>query len=62
MPKTKMLTDDELLAIITVFIGLGVRQVRLTGGEGAGGSHCCADRWSTWWPASRPWSRGGSSR
>ena|SRR5664280_1113099 len=33
MPKPEMLTDDELLAIIAVFIGLGVRQVRLTGGE-----------------------------
>jgi cyclic pyranopterin phosphate synthase len=33
MPKPEMLTDDELLRIITVFIGLGVRQVRLTGGE-----------------------------
>jgi cyclic pyranopterin phosphate synthase len=33
MPKAEMLTDEELLAIITVFIGLGVRQVRLTGGE-----------------------------
>jgi len=32
MPKPEMLTDDELLRIITVFIGLGVRQVRLTGG------------------------------
>jgi GTP 3',8-cyclase len=33
MPKAEMLTDEELLRIITVFIGLGVRQVRLTGGE-----------------------------
>jgi cyclic pyranopterin phosphate synthase len=33
MPRSEMLTDQELLRIITVFIGLGVRQVRLTGGE-----------------------------
>jgi cyclic pyranopterin phosphate synthase len=33
MPKPEMLTDEELLRVITVFIGLGVRQVRLTGGE-----------------------------
>jgi cyclic pyranopterin phosphate synthase len=33
MPKAEMLTDEELLRIIAVFIGLGVRQVRLTGGE-----------------------------
>ena len=33
MPKPEMLTDEELLRIIGVFIGLGVRQVRLTGGE-----------------------------
>jgi len=28
-----MLTDQELLRVIAVFVGLGVRQVRLTGGE-----------------------------
>ena len=33
MPKPEMLTDEELLRVITVFIGLGVQQVRLTGGE-----------------------------
>jgi cyclic pyranopterin phosphate synthase len=33
MAKPEMLTDDELLRIIAVFIRLGVRQVRLTGGE-----------------------------
>ena len=33
MAKPEMLTDEELLRVITVFIGLGVRQVRLTGGE-----------------------------
>src|SRR5665811_207565 len=33
MPRSEMLTDEELLRIITVFIGIGVRQVRLTGGE-----------------------------
>ena len=33
MSKPEMLNDDEMLRIIAVFIGLGVRQVRLTGGE-----------------------------
>jgi cyclic pyranopterin phosphate synthase len=33
MPKPEMLTDEELLRVIAVFIGLGVTQVRLTGGE-----------------------------
>jgi cyclic pyranopterin phosphate synthase len=33
MAKPEMLTDEELLRVISVFIGLGVRQVRLTGGE-----------------------------
>jgi cyclic pyranopterin phosphate synthase len=33
MPRAEMLTDEEMLRVIAVFIGLGVRQVRLTGGE-----------------------------
>jgi cyclic pyranopterin phosphate synthase len=33
MAKPEMLTDEELLRVIAVFVGLGVRQVRLTGGE-----------------------------
>ena len=33
MSKPEMLNDEEMLRIIAVFIGLGVRQVRLTGGE-----------------------------
>jgi GTP 3',8-cyclase len=33
MSKPQMLTDEEMLRVIAVFIGLGVRQVRLTGGE-----------------------------
>ena len=33
MPKPDMLTDEELLRVVGVFVGLGVRQVRLTGGE-----------------------------
>ncbi|MDQ6894990.1 MAG: GTP 3',8-cyclase MoaA [Actinomycetota bacterium] len=33
MPKVEMLSDEELLRIVGVFVGLGVRQVRLTGGE-----------------------------
>lgn len=33
MPQEEMLTDDELLRLMRVFVGLGVTQVRLTGGE-----------------------------
>ncbi len=33
LPKPDMLTDEELLRVVGVFVGLGVRQVRLTGGE-----------------------------
>jgi cyclic pyranopterin phosphate synthase len=33
LAKPEMLTDEELLRVVGVFIGLGVRQVRLTGGE-----------------------------
>jgi cyclic pyranopterin phosphate synthase len=33
LPKPEMLTDEELLRVVGVFVGLGVRQVRLTGGE-----------------------------
>ena len=33
MSKPQMLTDEEMLRIVAVFVGLGVRQVRLTGGE-----------------------------
>ncbi len=33
MAKPEMLDDAELLRVIGVFVGLGVRQVRLTGGE-----------------------------
>ena len=33
MAKPEMLTDEVLLRIIRVFIGLGAAQVRLTGGE-----------------------------
>ena len=33
LPKPEMLTDEELLRVIGVFVALGVRQVRLTGGE-----------------------------
>ena len=33
MARAEMLTDEELLRVIGVFVGLGVRQVRLTGGE-----------------------------
>jgi cyclic pyranopterin phosphate synthase len=33
LPKPEMLTDEELLRVVAVFVGLGIRQVRLTGGE-----------------------------
>ena len=33
MAKPAMLTDEELLRVIGIFVDLGVRQVRLTGGE-----------------------------
>ena len=33
LPKPEMLTDEEIVRLVGVFVGLGVRQVRLTGGE-----------------------------
>ena len=33
LPKPEMLTDDELVRVVGVLVGLGVRQIRLTGGE-----------------------------
>ncbi len=33
LPKSTLLTDDELVRVIAVFVGLGVDQVRFTGGE-----------------------------
>jgi cyclic pyranopterin phosphate synthase len=33
LPKPEMLTDAELIRLVGVLVGLGVRQVRLTGGE-----------------------------
>jgi len=33
LPKPEMLTDDELIRLVGIFVGLGVTQVRLTGGE-----------------------------
>lgn len=33
MHKAEMLTDDELLRVVGLFVGLGVTKVRLTGGE-----------------------------
>ena len=33
LPGPQVLTDEELLRIVGVFVSLGVRQVRLTGGE-----------------------------
>jgi len=33
LPKEGLLTDEELLRVIGVFVGLGVRTIRLTGGE-----------------------------
>ncbi len=33
MPKPEMLTDEELLRIVGILVGLGIESVRLTGGE-----------------------------
>ena len=33
LPKPEMLTDDELIRLVGIFVSLGVTQVRLTGGE-----------------------------
>jgi cyclic pyranopterin phosphate synthase len=33
LPKPEMLTDEELVRLVGVMVSLGVRQVRLTGGE-----------------------------
>jgi cyclic pyranopterin phosphate synthase len=33
LPKPEMLTDDELVRLVRVMVGLGITQVRLTGGE-----------------------------
>jgi cyclic pyranopterin phosphate synthase len=33
LAKPEMLTDDELVRLVGVFVGLGIQQVRLTGGE-----------------------------
>ena len=33
LARPEMLTDDELVRVVGVFVGLGVEQVRLTGGE-----------------------------
>src|SRR5207245_6568914 len=33
LAKPEMLTDDELVRLIGIFVDLGVHQVRLTGGE-----------------------------
>ena len=33
LPRPEMLTDDELLRLVRVMVGLGITQVRLTGGE-----------------------------
>jgi cyclic pyranopterin phosphate synthase len=33
MPRPDMLTDDELMRLIAIFVSAGVTQVRLTGGE-----------------------------
>ncbi|HET8602218.1 MAG TPA: GTP 3',8-cyclase MoaA [Segeticoccus sp.] len=33
LPKPEMLTDEELIRLVGIFVRLGVRQVRLTGGE-----------------------------
>jgi len=32
-PQGRLLSDDEVLAVASAFVGLGVRKIRLTGGE-----------------------------
>jgi cyclic pyranopterin phosphate synthase len=33
LPQAQVLSDDELVRLAEVFVGLGVRSIRLTGGE-----------------------------
>src|SRR5512134_2537593 len=33
LPKPEMLTDEEILRLVRVMVGLGITSVRLTGGE-----------------------------
>src|SRR3954462_6685371 len=33
LPKPELLTDDEIVRVVAVAVALGVRDVRLTGGE-----------------------------
>ena len=33
MAKPEMLSDDELLRLVAIFVGLGITKIRLTGGE-----------------------------
>lgn len=47
IPRAEMLTDDELLRLVAVFVSAGVTQVRLTGEN-----RCCAAASSIWWQAS----------
>jgi sulfatase maturation enzyme AslB (radical SAM superfamily) len=50
-PRDAVLSFEEIERLVRVFAGLGVRRVRLTGGEPP-----CARGWSTWsprWPACR---------
>src|ERR1700710_2697650 len=52
LPAAAVLSDDEIVRLASVFGGLGVRTVRLTGGEPlvrAGGPG-----WSAGWPPSGP--------
>lgn len=32
-PKSSLLTTDEIHRLASIFVGLGVRKIRLTGGE-----------------------------
>jgi hypothetical protein len=53
MPGPKMLSDNELLRIIVVFIGLGCPRC-----DSPVASHCCVDLLLRWWRASRRISPG----
>ena len=56
LPSAELLSDEELVRVVRVFVGLGVTQVRLTGGEPLAQRQaiplmerrCCGPASSTW--------------